>query len=113
MIGRVIWPLASAEVLFLCIVASWLRLPPDEEGPRQATSSAGLIRHMATTVGGGYLVFLVIVLIFHVWIAGQKTALGSAIAGGAFLAFGVAGPVFLLFGWLQGRRASAKKRDQA
>jgi len=113
MIGRVIWPLASAGVVFLSIVASWLRLPPVEEGPRRATSSTGLIRHVATTVGGGYLVFLAIVLVFHVWIAGQKTALGSAIAGGAFLAFGVAGPVFLLFGWLEGRRASAKKRDKA
>jgi hypothetical protein len=113
MVGRVVLPLASAEVLFLCIVASWLRLPPVEAEPRRATSSSRLIRHVATTVGGGYLVFLAIVVIFHVWIAGQKTALGSAIAGGAFLAFGVAGPMFLLFGWLQGRRASAKRRDRA
>jgi hypothetical protein len=61
---------------------------------------------VATTVGGGYLVFLAIVVVFHVWIAGQRTALWSAVRGGAFLAFGVAVPVFLLLGWLDGRRAS-------
>jgi hypothetical protein len=113
MIFRVIWPLASAEVLFLCVVASWLRLPPVEESPRRETSSSGLIRHVATTASGGYLVFLAIVLVFHVWIAGQKTALLSAVAGGAFLAFGLAAPVFLLLGWLQFRQASARERGQA
>jgi len=37
-----------------------------------------------TTVGG-YIAFLVIVLIFHVWLAGDTDAFASALWGGAFL----------------------------
>jgi hypothetical protein len=103
MIGRVIVPLASAEVLFLCVVTSWLRHPSPWPGPRRATGGSGLIRHVVTTVGGGYLVFLVIVLVFHVWISGQQGAFRSAVTGGAFLAFGVTAPAFLVLGWLEGR----------
>jgi hypothetical protein len=103
MIGRVIAPLASAEVLFLCVVASWLWHPTVRLESRRATAGSGLIRHVVTTVGGGYLVFLAIVLVFHVLIAGQRGALRSAVTGGAFLAFGVTAPVFLLLGWLEGR----------
>jgi hypothetical protein len=34
---------------------------------------------------GGYVVFLVIVLIFHVWLAAESEAFASAVWGGAFL----------------------------
>jgi len=42
--------------------------------------------------------------VFHVLIAGQRGALVSAAAGGGFLAFGVATPVFLLSLWRSSRR---------
>lgn len=41
---------------------------------------------MVRAVVGGYAVFLAIVLIFHVWLARERDALSSAVAGGAFLA---------------------------
>ena len=34
---------------------------------------------------GGYVAFLVIVLIFHVWLAAESEAFASAVWGGAFL----------------------------
>jgi hypothetical protein len=37
------------------------------------------------TTLGGYVVFLAIVLVFHVWLAGERNALASAAWGGAFL----------------------------
>ena len=37
------------------------------------------------TVVGGYVAFPVIVLVFHVWIAGEGDVLWSAVWGGAFL----------------------------
>lgn len=103
MLVRVIAPLLSAEALFLWVVANWLRHPETQRQPRRPVSGSGVIRHVMTTVIGGYISFLAIVLVFHVWIAGQREALESAVAGGAFLAFGVAAPVFLLLAWLDAR----------
>jgi hypothetical protein len=37
------------------------------------------------TTLGGYVVFMAIVLVFHVWLAGEGDALTSAVWGGAFL----------------------------
>jgi len=45
---------------------------------------------------GGYAVFLLIVLVFHVLIAGQRGALVSALWGGGFLAIVAAGAFVLV-----------------
>ncbi len=63
-----------------------------------------LALHTAATAAGGYLFFLAIVLVFHVVIAGQRGALRSAAAGGAFLAFGVVLPAFAVLSWLERAR---------
>jgi hypothetical protein len=92
----VIPPVLGAGVLFLFIVAYAVRHPaPPPAGPNAAPGRA-VICLVATTVGGGFLVFLAIVQIFHVWIARQSGALRSALTGGGFLAFGVVAPSFLL-----------------
>ncbi|MGZ4151595.1 MAG: DUF6256 family protein, partial [Actinomycetota bacterium] len=59
------------------------------------------LRRLGTTALGGYAVFLAIVLVFHVLIAGQRDAMRYAVAGGALLAFGVAVPVFALLSRLE------------
>ena len=40
---------------------------------------------LVTTMVGGYAAFLLIVLVFHAWIADEPNALPSALWGGAFL----------------------------
>jgi len=42
-------------------------------------------RRLIGTIVGGYAAFLVIVLVFHVWIADEPKAFPSALRGGAFL----------------------------
>jgi hypothetical protein len=99
MTARVIAPLVTAYALFIWILASWWR-HPSRPAPRPGRPP---LRYLLTLVGGGYAVFLVIVLVFHVWIAGQRGAMRSALTGGAFLAFGDVLPVFLLLSLIDAR----------
>jgi len=99
-IRRVVIPLVAAYALFVFMALSTLRRPGTkrtEVGPAAGWSES--LRYLAMTIGGGYLFFLFVVLVFHVLIAGQRGALASAAAGGGFLAFGVAAPAFLLSLW--------------
>ncbi|TMK49459.1 MAG: hypothetical protein E6G55_00365 [Actinobacteria bacterium] len=104
-IRRVVIPLVAAYALFVFMALSSLRAPPVERADvERVTGWKEALHGLAVTVAGGYLCFLLIVLVFHVLIAGQRGALVSAAAGGGFLAFGVATPVFLLSLWRSSRR---------
>jgi len=63
-----------------------------------------LLRHIAVTAVGGYVVLLAIVFVFGVLIIGDTGALRSAALGSLFLLV-VAIPVFVLLSWVFGRRA--------
>jgi hypothetical protein len=94
---RVVIPLVSAYALFVFMALSTLRRPrtnPTAVEPETGWRDA--LRDVAATVGGGYLFFLLVVLVFHVVIARQHGVLVSAATGGGFLAFVVAAPAFLL-----------------
>lgn len=91
---------------FLVFSAMTLRARNHPE-PLESTGPEGwrsIALHQAVTIGGGYVAFLAIVLVFHVWIAGQCGAMVSAIAGGAFLAFAVAMPLFVAGSLIRARR---------
>ena len=104
-IRRVVIPLVAAYALFVFMALSSLRAPQVERaGVERVAGWKEALRGLAVTIAGGYLCFLLIVLVFHVLIAGQRGALVSAAAGGGFLAFGVATPVFLLSLWRSSRR---------
>jgi hypothetical protein len=94
---RVVAPLVAAFLLFLGIIASSIRRP---EAPAEVAvagrSRIGRLRRLLSSAVGGYVVFLLIVLVFHVIIAGQREAMSSAITGGALLAFVVSIPAFVL-----------------
>lgn len=110
MLRTVVVPLLSAYVMFVGIAAYAWRHPVPRPGRagaghRRPASPARLVRHVAVNLAGGYVLFLAIVLVFHVWIAAQAGALSSAVRGGGFLAFGVAAPTFVLLSFLEGRRA--------
>ncbi len=101
----VVAPLLSAFLLFLGMLAYAVRHPAPRPGRAGGSPGWGrLLRHLVTTGAGGYAFFLLVVLVFHVALAGQRSALASAAAGGAFLAFGVASPLFLLLHGIGVRR---------
>ena len=101
---RFVIPLVAAYGLFVFMALSTLRKPPAWRTDEAAAGWSAALRHLAVTIAGGYLFFLLVVLVFHVLIAGQRGALASAAAGGGFLAFGVAAPAFLLSLWWSSRR---------
>lgn len=96
----VVIPLLSAYALFAGVVAYAWRHPSTPQRERAAGSWLGSV---GTTALGGYACFLVIVTVFHVWLAGQRGALLSAVTGGGFLTLGAALPVFLLLSWVERR----------
>ncbi|HEY3214455.1 MAG TPA: DUF6256 family protein [Actinomycetota bacterium] len=86
MLRAVLPPLVTAYAIFVAMVVLRLRRPvPRPHGRADGSSGAALLRHVVSTMLGGYVTFLVIVLIFHVWLAGDPDAFASAAWGGAFL----------------------------
>ena len=73
-------PLVTAYAIFVVMVVRAWRY-----GSREPRVRALAPREIVWTVVGGYLVFLAIVAVFHVGLAGQRGALPSAATGGAFL----------------------------
>jgi hypothetical protein len=82
----VVVPVLSAYALLVCVV---VYAAHHSEVGRPRTSIRGWrprVRLIAVTVAGGYGCFLAIVLVFNVWVVGQRAAMGSALRGGTFLA---------------------------
>jgi heme/copper-type cytochrome/quinol oxidase subunit 2 len=85
-------PLVKAFAIFVVmVVRSW-------RGPKESPPRRPAPREIVWTVVGGYLVFLLIVAVFHVSLAGQHGALRSAATGGAFLLVG-ASVVYAVLLW--------------
>jgi protein-S-isoprenylcysteine O-methyltransferase Ste14 len=77
-------PLVTAYAIFVVmVVRAW-------HGPTERSTRTPGTRDIVATVIGGYLVFLAIVAVFHVGLAGQRGALTSAVLGGGFLLLGAA-----------------------
>jgi len=115
-------PLVSVYALFLVMLftqaRSSLHLATAEREPEPAGSNptpwGRLARHVVATVTAGYLTFLAIVLLYYVALGGQSRAfLTQALWGGAFLAYGVALPGFLLLSWLEDRVHAARRRRES
>jgi hypothetical protein len=98
-------PVASAFIAFVAIAAyAWRHPDPSGGRPAPAAPLANRLGYVARSMLGGYLVFLVIVLVFHSLIAGQRGAFGNAVWGGGVLAL-VAFAVFATTSWILSRRA--------
>jgi hypothetical protein len=85
MLRVVLPPLITAYAIFVAMVVLAVRRPvprPRRLGDGSASSRS---RRVIETIVGGYAAFLVIVLVFHVWIADEPDAFPSALWGGAFL----------------------------
>jgi Family of unknown function (DUF6256) len=82
-------PLITAYALFVAMVVLGRRRPVARPIARPHGRGNGAarvrLRRVVWTIVGGYAAFLVIVLIFHVWLAEEPDAFASAVWGGAFL----------------------------
>ena len=99
----VVVPVLSAYALLAWVVVYASR-HPEAGGPRTAFIGwRPRLRLIAVTVAGGYVCFLAIVLVFHTWVVGQRSALGSALRGGTFLA-AICALAFILGSVVESRR---------
>ncbi len=73
------------------------------ERPRSLRGWPALLAHVIVTAASGYGLFLAVVVLYYGLVAEQTPAfLNEAIEGGAFLAFAVAVPAFMLFSLIAG-----------
>jgi hypothetical protein len=75
-------PLVATYAVFVAmVILAWRRPAPRpgrlEKPPEPTPESTGSV---LATASGGYVMFLVIVLVFHVWLAGESTR-SSALCG--------------------------------
>ena len=100
----VVVPVLSAYLLLAGTVLYAAR-HPDAGRPRSRFDWGSRLKLIAVTAAGGYLCFLAIVLVFHVWVVGQRGALRSAVWSGVFLD-AVASAAFVGLSFLEARSES-------
>jgi hypothetical protein len=101
---RIVPPLVTTFVVFLLLVRYHVRHADPAEPAPSHPSIAAFVRYLAATAAAGYGMFLVIVLVFHVWLARDHAALRSAAVGGAAL-LAIVLPAFVLAEWFARRRS--------
>src|SRR5262245_2916940 len=99
MVRAILPPLITAYAIFVAMVVLALRRPV----PRPHGFGIQPFGRIAWTIAGGYVAFLTIVLIFHVWLAREPSAFASAVWGGAFLSSVLAVAAWVLA--MPGRRS--------
>jgi|SRR6476620_10162142 protein-S-isoprenylcysteine O-methyltransferase Ste14 len=98
-------PLLTAYAIFVVIVVrAW-------DGPKGRSVRIPTRRDLVGTMVGGYLVFLAIVAVFHVGLAGQHGALKSAALGGGFLLL-ASTAVYLAGLWTMARISRMRSRRE-
>jgi threonine/homoserine/homoserine lactone efflux protein len=111
-VRSIVFPLAGTYLLFM-VMMLWSERERERARdagrarPKTATPAhpALLVRHVVVTVVAGYASFLVFVCGYYFLVARQSHHfLEQAVSGGAFLAFVVALPAFLLLGLLERHR---------
>jgi hypothetical protein len=78
-------PLITAYALFAAMVALAWRRPVARPIARGDGSTRVRLGRIVRTTAGGYVAFLAVVMIFHVWLAKEPDAFVKALWGGAFL----------------------------
>jgi hypothetical protein len=114
-------PVASAFLAFVALLLAYHRarrrrggdasprVPGSERAPDPGWPH--LLRYLAGTMAGGFLVFLAIVVVFYFVLGDEDVSLiVEAVLGGSALAFLIVGPVFLVFSWLAER---SSRRDRS
>jgi len=123
-------PVAAAFVVFVGLLVAYRRATrSSHEGP--ARTSAGdrkaigrgaavaapgwgdLFRYVAGMAVGGYVFFLVIVVVFYFVLGGEdRSFIRQALVEGSLLAFALVVPAFLLFSRIDDLRSRGKSGDR-
>jgi hypothetical protein len=98
--GQVVIPTVTAFVLFVAALWAGSRTPTPRTGaadpPATVDDWVRLVRFLAATAAGGFLLFLAIVLLFYFALGGQGPGfVADALGSGAMLALAVVVPAFL------------------
>jgi hypothetical protein len=97
-------PVASAFVLLAGIVLYAAKHPEAGAVSHDPPAWRPRLALIGWTVVVGYAVFLAIVLVFHVWVVGQRGVMRSATVDGAFLAAVFAAASVVLSAFERGHR---------
>jgi UDP-N-acetylmuramyl pentapeptide phosphotransferase/UDP-N-acetylglucosamine-1-phosphate transferase len=108
-------PVLGAYLVFLAFLATYRRSPRAGRGPggqdqgKAAASRREMVGYLASTVAGGYAVFLAIVVRFYFVLGNEEGSLIiEAVTGGSLLVLVVVVPAFLLLSWIDHRFRSRK-----
>ena len=98
--GQVVIPTATAFALFVAALWAGSRTPTPRsdaaDPPATVDDWVRLVRFLAATAVGGYVVFLTIVVLFYFALGGQGPGfVADALGSGAMLALAVVVPAFL------------------
>ncbi len=115
----VVAPVGTAYVVVLALLWQFGRArragtaAPQTPNPRRAgavTSWPALLRHVLSTVAGGYLLFLLIVGVFYFVLGDHdERFLLQALREGSVLTFAIVVPAFLLISWLYERPGGPRR----
>jgi Family of unknown function (DUF6256) len=81
-------------------------------GPGQRTGWAALVRRVAGTVIGGYLLLLAVVVAYYFGVAKDGTGFLESEVTGTALLLGLAAPVFAALSWLAERRRRNRQSQE-
>jgi hypothetical protein len=97
-------PVASAFAVWIGFLVSYQRTGGRRRQPEDRPTGRRAFRRLASTVIGGYVVFLFVVVVFYFVLGGEAPSfIYQAVGEGSFLAFGIAVPAFLGLSWLDQR----------
>jgi len=78
--------------------------PGPRPGPRPRAGRAALLRQVAGTVVGGYLLLMAVVVAYYSGVARVGPGFLESVVTGTALLLGLAAPVFAALSWLADRR---------
>jgi UDP-N-acetylmuramyl pentapeptide phosphotransferase/UDP-N-acetylglucosamine-1-phosphate transferase len=98
-------PVASAFAVWVAVLFSYRRSAGRSRRSEERPTGRRAFGALASTVIGGYLVFLSIIVVFYFVLGGETPRfIYQALGEGSLLTFGIVVPVFLVLSWLDERR---------
>jgi Family of unknown function (DUF6256) len=105
-------PVVSAYLVFLAILVTYRQSRREGRDGRRVPEAHGppawrhLIRYVTAMAVGGYLFFVLIVVVFYFVLGNEaRSLIYQALAEGSLLTFGMVVPAFLLMTWIAERRS--------
>ena len=107
-------PVLAAYLVYLGILVAYARGGARRRAEsRRSARWPDLIRYLLSMLAGGYLFFLLIVIVFYFVLGNEpRSFVTQALIQGSLLAFVIVGPAFLLLSWGQERLHRSARRGR-